>query len=636
METLAQKAQRLGIQPAGQPATSTAPQGETLAQKAQRLGMKPATQPAPMPEKGPGFLQSIAQDIANPFLRVGASAANTVRGLGTIGTAFKDPQKAASDLERIRNTQYDFGWLGKAKQVGGSGNIVEDAKDAGAQALQIGATIIPAGKLPTLAKTTLGGLVKQGAIQGAKTGAQSGFLYGAGKGLEEKDATVGSVLTNAAMNAGLGSLGGGVVGGTLAAPVGATQAVQKRFFPTAQQATDKLKGAYDEVFGATKSGTNKLEKSLSTGKNPSQFLAENGIVIDVTPDNKISSKGARDFLSTKMDTMDDELTTGLKDLNRTVSLDDVEAATLKAVDNVKTRADATVVDRQAQVKEIFSKYRQIYGNDVPLDILNEMKRGQRSLTNVFDASKPRFATDVHYQTSKVLMNKIENAAPELNVSEFNKNYGDHIDASKLLKSINGQAVKGGKLGKYFSQAAGSIVGSTVGSSMGPLGTVGGAVAGDFVGGALQSNTARNAVLPPMVKKALEKGKIGYQSNVLRKTSAMTKPTTAPANIVNIPTKLPQPPKSSSKLPTNANALAVAPLAGSEDPEGGDILKSIGILGVTNPTLRKKILEELIDRKGSEIYLLQQRFKLGEKIDKRQLQVLKKEVADIMKRYRKTK
>lgn len=43
METLAEKAQRLGMKPAGKPvATSTAPVGETLTQKAQRLGMRPA------------------------------------------------------------------------------------------------------------------------------------------------------------------------------------------------------------------------------------------------------------------------------------------------------------------------------------------------------------------------------------------------------------------------------------------------------------------------------------------------------------------------------------------------------------------------------------------------------------------
>lgn len=68
-ETLLQKAQRLGIKPAGTPVASTtpsttSPQGETLAQKAQRLGVKPAGIPvAPPQEKSLGFFGRIQKGV---------------------------------------------------------------------------------------------------------------------------------------------------------------------------------------------------------------------------------------------------------------------------------------------------------------------------------------------------------------------------------------------------------------------------------------------------------------------------------------------------------------------------------------------------------------------------------------------
>jgi hypothetical protein len=129
METLAEKAKRLGMQPAGKPATTTVPTGETLQQKAQRLGIKPTPKdfrfnvpesPQERANKVAQYQQEakVAQEEskkANSFMGIlgntlkgaGATLANSEVGLGQslakiIGagdTTLTDAQARSSDTE---------------------------------------------------------------------------------------------------------------------------------------------------------------------------------------------------------------------------------------------------------------------------------------------------------------------------------------------------------------------------------------------------------------------------------------------------------------------------------------------------------------------------------------------------------
>ena len=54
----------------------------------------------------------------------------------------------------------------------------------------------------------------------------------------------------------------------------------------------------------------------------------------------------------------------------------------------------------------------------------------------------------------------------------------------LLEKLDGKKVQGGKLGKYFAQTIGSIVGS----HFGPLGAIVGAELGGGIKGSLMSST----------------------------------------------------------------------------------------------------------------------------------------------------
>jgi hypothetical protein len=562
-------------------------------------------------QEEPGFLQSTVQSLAKVPLRVASSFAPAIETLAGV---------SQDEIKQKNVTGRDFGYFGKVKPLGyqASDNkplgetAVNMVKDTGGVALEAASYLVPAAKASALAKPTIAGKVFQAGTAAMKTGATSGFLYGAGSELQNEESTLGSVAGNAA----LGTVIGGGTGFALGSAAAVPKALQAKYRPTNEQAVVRLNEAYDELFNATKSGANKLEKTLGTGRDPRRFLSENGIVVDITPDNKISSKAARQTLFKRMDQIDDALTEGLKGTGKVVDLADVEKRALAALDNAKSKADGSILDRQAQVKNIFEKYRKIYGDQVPLDILNEIKRGQTGLTRVFDATKPKFMTDVHYQVSKAARELVEEGAKDLPVHELNAFWADHLSAVDILKKVNGNAISGGKIGKYFSRTAGAVSGSILGSQMGPLGSVVGAGVGDVVGGALQKSAAKEKVLPSMVKRAIEQGTLKYGDDVLqnfressqklRSTEAMSIPNAAQNNIDTITPTVP--PNANSSMKKGAQVLAAVP--GIQEDENGDISVNPTVmataLALGSGRITPKEARRLIDKLSKKMGVLTQK------------------------------
>ena len=103
-----------------------------------------------------------------------------------------------------------------------------------------------------------------------------------------------------------------------------------------------------------------------------------------------------------------------------------------------------------------------------------------------------------------------------NVKEVNAELAKYLDDIAFLERLDGKRVQGGKLGKYFAQISGNIVGGIAGSAVGgPLGSaigtvIGGELAGRIKGSAMSRTfggetgmvAPRNAVL----EKAIEQGK----------------------------------------------------------------------------------------------------------------------------------
>ena len=96
--------------------------------------------------------------------------------------------------------------LGESK-----GNLVRGAVKAGTD---IASLAIGGGGAPGVVKATLGGAVKQGAVQGLKSGTTSGAMLGLGQGTEENQGVWNTIKKTIGGGA-VGGIAGGVVGGTL-------------------------------------------------------------------------------------------------------------------------------------------------------------------------------------------------------------------------------------------------------------------------------------------------------------------------------------------------------------------------------------------------------------------------------------
>src|SRR5258708_6629868 len=83
---------------------------------------------------------------------------------------------------------------------------------------------------------------------------------------------------------------------------------------------------------------------------------------------------------------------------------------------------------------------------------------------------------------------------------------DHYDYAANLKKVDGSAVKGGRLGKYFART----IGAAAGSSGGIVGTVAGATAGDYIASIMQDSTIANP-LKRQILNSVPKDRTLYDS-----------------------------------------------------------------------------------------------------------------------------
>ena len=273
------------------------------------------------------------------------------------------------------------------------------------------------------------------------------------------------------------------------------------------KALESTSNDWNEVFGQTKSGVKRLAKSEMTGKNPAQFLSEKGLSPKVEG-GKINPDEAITQVKESMKPLNDITEKVLQTNPTKVSLDDLEADALKSINTKLNKGNPDYIKMQNGVKEEINNYRQTYGDSVSLDELNDIKIGQRESSRVFDATKPKFQSNVNYQISNVAKETIEKTfGNELNIKELNKTVGDHLDALDQLEKVRGQAVKGGRIGRMIGTATGVVLGHTI------PGKVIGGLAGNYVVEALQDLSISNPVKSMLLKYAEVEDPAIYQQAV---------------------------------------------------------------------------------------------------------------------------
>lgn len=150
--------------------------------------------------------------------------------------------------------------------------------------------------------------------------------------------------------------------------------------------------------------------------------------------------------------------------------------------------------------------------NVPLELIHDAKIDTTKSINFFT---PPEISSSRKAIAKGLKEIVEKKS-SFNVKAVNSELAKYYKDITLLENLDGKRVKGGRLGKYFSQISGNIVGSMAGSAVG--GPFGSAV-GAMVGGELSARIRGN-ILSKMLGEAT--GNLAPKSAILDEAVAKAK------------------------------------------------------------------------------------------------------------------
>lgn len=389
----------------------------------------------------------------DPFIGGASAAWDIAKGIGNfafpiVGDLIKDAQGKSDKtaLQQLGDAGMSALWFLPF------GEIAEGA-GLGLKALGVGADLAKAGgAIGTGLATGYAGDVASNLAQG-KTG-------------------------GAAVKPGLGT----VIGGGLGT---AGSIVDK--FTSQQRAIDKIAGAYEDAAGATKTGVIGMSKTAAKGLQPqAEFLSYAGIPPETQEINgrRVFTTGAD---SSSQQTIQDRL-------SNLTNLRDKAIETTQATGNLENlrqemlgQADKEFFGTARQsvknhVNQEFDAYKGQYGqgsDEIPLADVNKIKIDLQGKTR-YDATRPTILTQANKMMSNVVKTQVEDIAGKNGspaIQELNKIIQQHIDALGFLNKINGQTIKGGRVGTYIKEGIGGSIGLSMNHALG------GGLIGEIIGGA---------------------------------------------------------------------------------------------------------------------------------------------------------
>ena len=231
-----------------------------------------------------GFVQSLIQSIARPFLRPAVGLYNAAAG------AVKGFEGDVQGGIQATQQERDLGYFGKVKPTSlqnigeGAGKSFLDTAGTGAEIAANfvgGEGALAAGE--DLVKGAAGAAVKAGLKQGAESGALAGF----GSALQEEKPTFGKTITKTLTGAVGGAVTGGVLTGLPALVIGTAKAVKNEVAPAIEtQLTKAIKPAKNNTgwFDAVKNVLPDLRETAQKLKIPINNIEDFSNVIKLTKD----------------------------------------------------------------------------------------------------------------------------------------------------------------------------------------------------------------------------------------------------------------------------------------------------------------------------------------------------------------
>jgi hypothetical protein len=218
------------------------------------------------------------------------------------------------------------------------------------------------------------------------------------------------------------------------------------------------------------------EKGRERGIDVKQVLSETDVLhgaVDNT--GTITTKGeggaVEQYTRQFIDGNESLVSDALKKEGRSISLDVVRKKLRQNVLNAGIEGDA-LETALAKIDKEIAGYARRGGNSgtVPVETLHKAKVDKYNNINFFtEGNTKKYDKTV----ANALKQLVEENTTSVKVADINKELSKHFAVLDYLNKLDGKKVEGGKLGKYFAQTVGAIVGS----HFGPLGAIAGAEAG---------------------------------------------------------------------------------------------------------------------------------------------------------------
>ena len=419
-----------------------------------------------------------ANRLASPELR------SLKYGLGT------DEQRA--EMERLRQSGAQGAGFtdvlnvasllpagGLAKVAGGTGLLSKTAR------------VLPKGivgkGVETGADILKGAAKSEGLLKNAWTATKAaapagtgwGAAYGLASGLDERKgigettmSTLGGAATGLALGTGFAVAGAGIGR--------AFQKVYERVNADAKAAAIARKntGHFAEIeskYGAVQSS---VEQAKKTGINPIEFSATYDLLPVVDREGNIrvdNTGGALERLDAMLSPHEETVRKNLVREGRNIKVTDLRPILEKSIN--ESGLEGAALDNA--YKKINAELRGL-GRRADKD-------GYIPMYKVHDAKVSKYKTvDYTNEGSKMadkaiargLKETIESNTKSINVKNINNDLAQLYAVREFLESLQNKKVKGGRLGKYFAQTVGSVIGS----HFGPVGSIVGAEAGGAMRG----------------------------------------------------------------------------------------------------------------------------------------------------------
>lgn len=350
-----------------------------------------------------------------------------------------------------------------------------------------------------------------GVASGAVAGAGAGALQGAGDALTRDESVVGGAIKGGLVGGAIG----GVIGGAVPIVAGATSALGRAVKGNVAPQFDDVAQQYADTILDTGKRNAKLTDNFikANGVKPQDEIVRRGIV-PVIEDGKVVFDDAIASVEREVDQFDEVIDKAVQRYDRLrvdekQIVDQIESV-LKKDPALATSGKVGSTRKLAQ--EIFDGYKEDFGRSTfTIPEIQSFKKAQYKLANRFKVGAvPDYTkADGHTIVAKAFKEIIENNVDDIAIKELNREYGRAISLMEYLAKVNGTAVKGGRLGKYFARSVGAVAGS----GGGVIGTLVGATAGDAFASALQ----RYAVLGPLKARYVAQVGQGFKNEVLEQT-----------------------------------------------------------------------------------------------------------------------